>query len=420
VADFTLQKTERNRPKKPHRDFPVFPHRNGQWAKKIRQKVHYFGRWADDPKGARGLDLWREHKDDLLAGRGPRTKTDGLVVSELCNKFLADQEALRDNDELSSRTFLTYYRTCEEVVNAFGRNRLVSDLTPDDFRKLRAKLARTRGLVALRNAIQRVRSLLKFGFNEVLLLAPIRYGQAFAKPKMDRIDAPREAHRAEHGPQMFEAAAIRLMLDVLEGKQVTIGTNEETGELVKVTLNRMGGLRAMVLLAANCAFGQSDLANLPIRAVNLEAGWIAYGRSKSGLHRKIPLWMETVAAIRAWLPQRPKAKEPADASLLFLTCRGARFLRLNESGYHIDGIGQEFQKLIRRLELKRTRLGVYSLRHSFETVAGETGDQVAVDAVMGHKDGAMAAHYRERISDERFVAVTKYVHSWLFPNTKRK
>jgi hypothetical protein len=63
---------------------------------------------------------------------------------------------------------------------------------------------------------------------------------------------------------------------------------------------------------------------------------------------------------------------------------------------------------------------VYSLRHGFETVAGETGDQVAVDAVMGHKDRTMAAHYREGISDERLVAVTNHVRSWLFPNKKRK
>ena len=37
-------KARRNlRPRKPHRHFPLFAHRNGQWAKKIRQKIHYFG-----------------------------------------------------------------------------------------------------------------------------------------------------------------------------------------------------------------------------------------------------------------------------------------------------------------------------------------------------------------------------------------
>jgi integrase len=240
-----------------------------------------------------------------------------------------------------------------------------------------------------------------------LVLAPPRYGQGFKKPKKERIDAEREAHRAKHGDQMFEAAEIRLMLDALKGNEVTIGTD-------KVKLNPNPGLRAMLLLAANCAFGQSDLANLPTRAVNLETGWLDFGRGKTGVARKIPLWPETVEAIREWLPNRSTAKDPADAHLLFLTCRGAKFLRLNEKGYHIDGIGQEFQKLIRRLNLKRPRIGVYSLRHGFETIAGDTGDQVAVDAIMGHKDSSMAAHYRERISDDRRRRVVDHVRAWLF------
>ena len=63
---------------------------------------------------------------------------------------------MRDNGELSPRTFLTYYGMCSDVCKAFGRNRLVSDLEPDDFRKLTRRLAKSRGLVALGNAIQRV------------------------------------------------------------------------------------------------------------------------------------------------------------------------------------------------------------------------------------------------------------------------
>ena len=53
----------------------------------------------------------------------------------------------------------------------------MADLTPDDFRKLRASLAKGRGPVWLRNEMQRVRSIFKFAFDEGLILTPVRFGQ---------------------------------------------------------------------------------------------------------------------------------------------------------------------------------------------------------------------------------------------------
>jgi hypothetical protein len=38
---------------------------------------------------------------------------------------------------------------------------------------------------------------------------------------------------------------------------------------------------------------------------------------------------------------------------------------------------------------------------------------VAVNAIMGHADATMAAHYRERISDERLVDAANKVRRWL-------
>jgi integrase len=60
------------------------------------------------------------------------------------------------------------------------------------------------------------------------------------------------------------------------------------------------------------------------------------------------------------------------------------------------------------------RRNFYALRHTFEAVGGETHDQVAVNAIMGHVDDSMAATYRERISDERLAAVAEHVRRWLF------
>ena len=68
------------------------------------------------------------------------------------------------------------------------------------------------------------------------------------------------------------------------------------------------------------------------------------------------------------------------------------------------------------MKMKRPGLSFYALRHTFETIGGESRDQVAVDFIMGHapEDDDMGSHYRERISNERLVAVTNFVRTWLF------
>jgi len=84
MAKKSIRKKPRRKPAKPYREFPLTANGNGQWSKKIRGKVHYFGRWeAPDAALKRSLEV----KDDLHAGRRPRPK-DGFTLRDLCNHFL--------------------------------------------------------------------------------------------------------------------------------------------------------------------------------------------------------------------------------------------------------------------------------------------------------------------------------------------
>jgi len=68
--------------------FPLTPHNNSQWCKKIRGKIYFSGIW-EEPEAALGNCL--RMAADLQAGREPRTSTlsaEGLTVKHLCNRHL--------------------------------------------------------------------------------------------------------------------------------------------------------------------------------------------------------------------------------------------------------------------------------------------------------------------------------------------
>ncbi len=78
----------------------------------------------------------------------------------------------------------------------------------------------------------------------------------------------------------------------------------------------------------------------------------------------------------------------------------------------MDAVAGAFGKLAKKCGVKIA--GFYSLRHVHCTIADETRDQPACMMLMGHADGSISGHYREAISDDRLLAVTDHIHTWLF------
>jgi len=377
---YSTRKEVPRKPTKPYPDFPLFPHATGRWAKKIRGKLHYFGAW-DDPEAALGRYL--DQKDDLHAGRAPRKAADGVTVRDLLNRFLTAKQAMVDTGEIAPRTFRDYHATCKTIGDAFGFNPIVEDLASSDFEQLRRKLAKNRGPVALGNEIQRIRVVFKYAYDAGLIDRPIRYGPTFKRPSKRVLRKERNAR----GPKMFEADEIRSMLDAAGVK-----------------------LKAMILLGVNCGFGNTDCATLPKKAVDLEGGWIDYARPKTGIHRRCPLWPETVAALRIVIDNRPKPKDKAHDGLVFITKYGKSWSK--DTGD--NPISKETAKILASLGVQRKGVNFYALRHTFETIGGASRDQIAVDEIMGHARDDMASVYREKIGDERLKAVTNHVRRWLF------
>src|SRR5262249_18477905 len=146
--------------------------------------------------------------------------------------------------ELSPRMLAEYTATIDRLVATFGKSRLISELTAEDFESLRAKLADQYGPVRLGNEIQKIRTVFKYAYESGLIDRPVRFGPQFAKPSK----AVMRKHRATMGKRLFSATEVRLLLN--GGKLV-----DESGKPIKDDKGKpkkigpaSSSLRAMILL----------------------------------------------------------------------------------------------------------------------------------------------------------------------------
>jgi integrase len=390
----------RNKTTKPYPSFPLFLHQNGSWAKKIRGKLHYFGPHRD-ADGA--LKNYLSQAEALHSGRAPKSSPDSVQLRDVLNAFLSTKYALVETGELTARHVADYHRTCKTLAEHLGRSAPISSLEPQRFEALRSALAKNRGPVSLRNELTRIKSVFRYAVEAGLIDSIPRFGPGFRSPSHKSI---RKARNAK-GPLMFSAEDLRQIVAAADGQ-----------------------LRAMILLGASGGFGNSDVARLPVTAVSRDFKWINYARPKTEVPRRVPIWPETKAAIRWCLAHRPPAASPEFADLLFLTKSGRPWIRV-VAGTAADGsfnpyngtvaitdlIAQAFRRLLTKLEITGAGLSFYSLRRTLQTVGEESRDHVAVSAIMGHVPHArdMSAVYRQAISDDRLLHVSRTVHNWLWP-----
>ncbi len=392
IQGATAQRDSGPKPERPA-GFPLFAHRSGQWAKKIKGRTFYFGVW-------KGPDLalrrYLAERADLEAGRPPRPiHAEGKTVKELCNEFLTTKQAAVELGELTKGSWSAYLTAAKRLCSVVNKDLPIESLAPGDFEKLRSDMSRTWGPVFVAAQIQRIRTIFRYAVQQGYVDRPVLFGMGFQKPSRKTI----RKHRAEKGLKMFEAA--------------------ELGRLIEAANPT---LRAMILLGVNCGLGNHDVGLLELpgrqaqKTLDLKAGWLDYPRPKTGMPRRAKLWPETIEALRKVIRGRKaRAGEKNTTKALFLTKHGRPWIVATGCP-----ISAEMTALRKRLGIGRKGLSFYGLRHTFETIGGETKDQAAVDYIMGHTPDArdMSAVYRERISDERLAAVADHVHAWLWREEK--
>jgi integrase len=346
--------------------------------------LRYFGPWED---WQAALDLFLEQKDDLYAGRTPRRRGDGPTLAELMDRFLYSKKLRMESGEMTARSYADYERTCDKIEASISTSRLLSDLTTEDFENLRADLAKGQGPTTQKGNLGRARMVFNYAYDSGLTETPIRFGKALKTPHA-RIFRRMANQRGE---RMF------------------------TREQVLALVEKAGGqLRAMIYLGVNCGFANVDCGTLPMDRLDLEGGWHHYGRPKTGMLRRCPLWPETVTALKEVISRRKPPEDETLRNLVFLTKYGNCWCRSDQD--RCNPISYEFRKLVVSLGFYRKGVTTFqSLRRTFSTIGSAVGDKVAVDFIMGliAASDDMSAVYRQKTFDGPLKKVTDHVRDWL-------
>lgn len=386
--------------KKP-KDCPLFQHRNGQWCKKVKGKLRYFGTDLDE-----ALKRWADEKDDLLAGREPAKATGEPTLAELANLYIDHRKGMVAEGEIVKRSYNDDASTLRRLVSMLGAKYQPSRMQPLDFARLKESLAvpikRTtpirggirgmkierRGLNTVAGDIRRIRGFLNWCAANKLIPTP-EYGTQFSGPSTKA----QRRHKLQKGRSDL---APHDLLAIIEECSVTF--------------------KPLVMLGINAGIGNRDLAQISMAQLpDLGSGeiWMEVPRGKTGKPRRFCLWPETVQAIRAYLEKRPTAAGHSAKELLFLTKYGLPWVREHKNDRK-DSVGTAFTRF--RKAAGVTGHSFYDLRRTFQTVAEGTLDFPAVQHVMGHGEKAndMAATYRQHIEDARIRRVVMHVHGWLY------
>ncbi len=386
--------------KKKKQDCPLFLHASGQWAKKVRGKMHYFGKDLDA-----ALKRWAEEKDHLLAGLPVRRNDTRLALHVLGDRFHADRSKDVATGELTQRSLDEYTKSIKRLISIVGRDCRPEDLSPLDFSDIRQKLyepvkrpetqngrtVKQRSPITVGSDVRRLRVFFQWAFDNELIAAP-RYGKNFS-PTSAKVA---RKQRASEGPKILSPSDIHTILD-----------------------QASKGMKPIILLAMNAGIGQSDIAYWTLDELPKKLSgecWIDLPRRKTGAPRRFVLWPETRDAIKAWLEIRPRTFAEA-ADRVFVTKDGVAWVR-DDGQDRVDAIGKAFSIARRDSGVKRGTF--YDLRRTFQTIAAETLDFRAVSHVMGHviPETDMAGRYTQAISDERIRLVCEHVRAWFLGGAK--
>jgi integrase len=295
-----------------------------------------------------------------------------VTVGDVVRRYLAEREKDLAAGRLSQGACDDYDDAGNDMILAFGADKLASDLGPDNFTRLyRAWADRESplGAHALGRMVQCCRTIFKFAYENAWITALPRYGSVFRKPSAEK-------------------------------KQGSGFTLEEARVLIACESAANVQVEAMLLLMLNGGYTAKDCAALPRSAVDFDTNIIHFPRPKMKRRRAIArvmvMWPETAEALKEAM-----ARRPAD-ELVFRTVHGNPW---------VQGLTDSVRLMCERTQkaLGWTVRGPSWLRHLHRTIADELEKPHAAARLMGHRIPGIAETYIDTIEHSRIEEVTRHI-----------
>lgn len=371
-----------------HPNYPLTVHPSGQWAKKVRGRVLYFGSLADPDEALR---VWLEEKDYLLAGRTPPSSVPGITVEQLIERHLEDVDARIAAGKLAARTRRDYLAVRRAFAGASLLHMPVSTLDPQCFAKLVSSLeASGRTLRTQRNVIMATKAVFNWGGPNGMGLfeAAPNYGPRFRSPASEAIEVEQE-----------EAGKLRFF---------------DRGLILAALKKASPKMRVAILLGINCGFYPSDTIGITLDHLHLdcEVPYHDFRRVKTKRRRMAALWHETVEAIMEYVSDYRKPTDGAYRHLLL-----SRFGRPYAQGGGGVKLLESFDALMDKIGGRQKGVSLGSLRHTYGTVVDLVPDQAMIDLTMGHVNKSIQKRVYSQLNLselQRLRTVADVVRQWLY------
>jgi integrase len=343
--------------------FPLTLHPTGQYCKKIRGKIRYFG---TDKKKA--LEKYLAQATYLHGAQSLVQKISNgkMTLKQLCDLYLRYQNSRVLVGDITAKHYNDLTYSLSRFMVFLGHGCRIENISTLDLQNYKRKLQSSYPSIDRQN--------LHIGLMKAMFHWARKNDVLESIPNIDAISKDRVVHKEKY---TFNKKQIRKLLSTADVK-----------------------MKAMIWLGLNCGFGCTDCSRLKWEDLDFKNNRVKLDRNKTKIGRNLPLWPETIKALK---------EIPKSGSFVFITSKGHPWIRTtattNDNGepkYIYDNrITTKFSRLMKKVGIQAPKgTGFYTLRRTAATIAARSGDPFAVQRLLGHVDLTMATRYVQDVSEQ--------------------